>query len=256
MTKVREIYEFMDSFAPFGSALDFDNVGLLVGGGEREVEKALVALDITHQVVAQAIAFGAQLIVSHHPVIFHPLKSLRPNEVPYLLAKAEIAAICAHTNLDLSEEFGVNRCLAETIGIDNLRGMDRLPESGVPQWFLGELPRKLSAEAFAALVREKLSAGSVRYTNGGGTVKTVGLLSGAGGDFLENASKAGADAFLSGEIGHHEFLLADALGIAAVEAGHFDTEIVVVKPLCEKLAARFPNVTFKTADEKPPVCFL
>ena len=256
MTKVREIYEFMDSFAPFGSALDFDNVGLLVGGGEREVEKALVALDITHQVVAQAIAFGAQLIVSHHPVIFHPLKSLGPNEVPYLLAKAEIAAICAHTNLDLAEEFGVNRCLAETIGIENLRGMDRLPESGAPQWFLGELPRKMPAEAFAALVKDKLSAGSVRYTNGGGTVKTVGLLSGAGGDFLENAAKAGADAYLSGEIGHHEFLLANALGIAAVEAGHFATEIVVVKPLCEKLAARFPNVTFKAADEKAPVCFL
>ena len=118
MTKIRDLYEYIDSFAPFRSAMSFDNVGLLVGDGEREVTKVLVSLDITRETVAEAAALGAELIVSHHPVIFEPLRTLAPGDVPYELAKVGIAAICAHTNLDLSESFGVNTCLAAAVGIE------------------------------------------------------------------------------------------------------------------------------------------
>ena len=256
MTKIRDLYEYIDSFAPFRSAMSFDNVGLLVGDGEREVTKVLISLDITRETVAEAAALGAELIVSHHPVIFEPLRTLAPGDVPYELAKVGIAAICAHTNLDLSESFGVNTCLSAAVGIEQVRGMDVLPELGVPQWFLGELSTELDPEEFAGLVKKTLSAGSVRYTKGREAIRKVGLLSGSGGDALAAAARAGAQAFLTGELGHHEFLLARALGVTAVEAGHFATEAVVVKPLCEKLAAQFPNVVFQTSDEREPVCFL
>ena len=104
MAAIDEIYRYLNEIAPFSTAMDFDNAGFLVGDGKTEVTKALVTLDITAQSVRQAREKGAQLIVSHHPVIFHPLKRLLSNSVPYLLAKEGIGAICAHTNLDKARE--------------------------------------------------------------------------------------------------------------------------------------------------------
>ena len=256
MTTIRDIYEYIDSFAPFQSAMSFDNVGLLVGSGENEVGKVLVALDITPETVSEAAAFGAGLIISHHPVIFNPLRTLSEKDVPYLLAREGIAAICAHTNLDMSQTFGVNLALAEKVGIRNLCGMDVLSETGAPQWFLGELVEEMTPDAFAHEVKRKLNAGSVRYTEGKNPVVKVGLCSGSGGEYLENAYRAGADAFLTGEMRHHEYLIARSIGITAVEAGHFATEAVVTAPLCAKLSAYFPDVVFKPSEEREPVRFL
>ena len=114
MAAIDEIYRYLNEIAPFSTAMDFDNAGFLVGDGKTEVTKALVTLDITAQSVRQAREKGAQLIVSHHPVIFHPLKRLLSNSVPYLLAKEGIGAICAHTNLDMAPG-GVNDCLAAAL---------------------------------------------------------------------------------------------------------------------------------------------
>ena len=116
MNTVGEIYRFIDEIAPFHTAMDFDNVGLLVGDEKQAVDRALVALDITPAVVEEASACGAQLIVSHHPVIFTPLRRLTAGSPPFLLAQKGISAICAHTNLDLAAG-GVNTCLGEALGM-------------------------------------------------------------------------------------------------------------------------------------------
>ena len=121
MPTIREIYQYMNEIAPFDTAMDFDNAGFLVGDEGAEVTAALVALDITAQSVAQAQKLGAQLIVSHHPVIFNPMKRLMSASVPYLLAKAGVGAICAHTNLDMAKG-GVNDCLADTLGLSRRAG--------------------------------------------------------------------------------------------------------------------------------------
>ena len=120
MNSISNIYDYIDSFAPFQSAMSFDNAGLLVGDSKAEVKTAVLSLDITPAVVREAVKLGAQLIVSHHPVIFDPLKSISTDSAPYLLAQHGIAAICAHTNLDMAVG-GVNSCLAECLELQNVR---------------------------------------------------------------------------------------------------------------------------------------
>ena len=119
MVKVQDIYNFIDEIAPFDTAMDFDNVGMLVGNMNQEVAKVLLALDITPDVVNEAKTIGAHLILSHHPVIFNPIKSLDTSNAVYMLSGNNISAICAHTNLDMAP-FGVNTCLAGTLKLYNL----------------------------------------------------------------------------------------------------------------------------------------
>lgn len=118
-TYVKDIYDFLDSIAPFKTAMDFDNCGLLVGNMCENVNKVLLSLDITTEVVNEAESMGVNLIISHHPVIFNPLKKLLSDCVPYILAKKGISAMCAHTNLDMADDCGVNACLARAVGLKN-----------------------------------------------------------------------------------------------------------------------------------------
>lgn len=120
MTTVRDVYNAIDAIAPFSSALDWDNCGLLVGDPSRPVEKVLAALDVTPEVVAEAVRSGAQLIISHHPVIFHPLKALTPGQPAFLAAAAGVAVISAHTNYDMAPA-GVNKALADALGLTGLQ---------------------------------------------------------------------------------------------------------------------------------------
>ena len=128
MATVKEIYGELDRWAPFAIQMEFDNAGFLVGRGERTVRKILVSLDVTEAVAEEAAEWGAELIVAHHPVIFHPVKRLT-DETPTgrtLLALAErgVAAICAHTNLDAAQG-GVNVCLAQALGLTELEQVRR-----------------------------------------------------------------------------------------------------------------------------------
>ena len=238
MTTLKSILEFTETFAPLSTAADFDNCGLLVGSEEQTVTKALVTLDITKDVVQEAKEMGAQLIISHHPVIFNPLKSLSASSVPYLLANSGIAALCLHTNLDIASECGVNVCLAEALKLSDCR---LYPEEFV---LTGKLPRAMSAEEFALYTKEQLHAPCVAITPSERVIETVAMCSGAGGDFYSLAKEKGADAFLTGEAKHHEYLEAAACDIPMVTAGHFHTEDVVVVPLRNKLSAQFADVEF------------
>ncbi|MBQ8001683.1 MAG: Nif3-like dinuclear metal center hexameric protein [Ruminococcus sp.] len=242
MITVKDILDYTESFAPLCTAADFDNCGLLVGNTEQEVTKVIVALDITAEVVREAKGKGVQLIISHHPVIFNPLKKLRTDSVPYMLAQAGITALCLHTNLDIATEDGVNVCLAKTLGLTNIRVY---PEDFV---CLGKLPEELTTEEFAQLVKDSLGADCVTYTKSQKKIQTVGMCSGAGGDMYHSAVALGADAFLTGEAKHHEYLEAVATGIPMVVAGHFFTEDIVVAPLAKKLAGKFPEAEFILSD--------
>lgn len=233
--KLNSIIEFAQQIAPFDTAAEWDNIGLLVGSPDAEVSRVLLALDITPAVVQEAHELGAELIVSHHPVIFSPLHTLRPDSAEYLLAKYDIAALCLHTNLDRADQ-GVNTALAAALGLDNTAffAEDFL--------LVGEPEKPCSAEGFAAFVKERLHAPSVRFT--AGNVSRVAVSSGGGGEGVELAEKYGFDAFVTGELKHHQYLYAAQHGIAAFDAGHFSTENVVIAPLKELFAERFPNVGF------------
>lgn len=238
--KVNNIIEYTEKIAPFDAAAEWDNVGLLVGDKNAEISRVLLALDITPEVVKEAKEKGAGLIVSHHPVIFSPISALKPDAAEYLLAKYDIAALCLHTNLDRAEQ-GVNVALGNALGLKNT--------VFYPDDFLlvGEPETPCDADAYAELVKEKLRAPSVRYTDG--KVRRAAVSSGGGGEGVELYKKYGFDAFVTGEMKHHQYLYAQAHGIAAFDAGHFSTEDVVIKPLCDMLKKEFPDAEFLTSDK-------
>lgn len=246
MSTVTHIYDAIDRLAPFWLTMDFDNTGILVGDRNREVSCALLALDCTPAVVEQARQLGAQLIITHHPVIFHPLKRVNEDAVVYLLIRSDIAVISAHTNLDIAQG-GVNDALASAIGLRDCRGLELLNEqTGAWLGRIGTLPEPLSPEAFAAHIKACLNAASVKFAAAPRAIHTVALCSGSGADCLDAAISAGADALLTSEVKQHEYLAAAAAGISIFDAGHFDTEDIVIEPLRDYLAKEIPDVHFFT----------
>ena len=246
MSTVTQIYNAIDRLAPFWLTMDFDNTGILVGDRNREVSYALLALDCTPAVVEQAKQLGAQLIVTHHPVIFHPLKRVNEDAVVYQLIRSDIAVISAHTNLDIAQG-GVNDALASAIGLRDCRGLELLNEqTGAWLGRIGTLPEPLSPEAFAAHIKACLNASSIKFAAAPRVIRTVALCSGSGADCLDAAISAGADALLTSEVKQHEYLAAAAAGISIFDAGHFDTEDIVIEPLRDYLAKEIPDVHFFT----------
>ncbi len=239
MATVNDILEFFEEFAPVESAMDFDNVGLLVGDKDKFVRRALVSLDITPEVVEEADRLGCELIISHHPVIFQPLKSLAAGSAPYLLAQKNISAVCMHTNLDLSEVFGVNLCLAEAVGLKNPIRSDK-----GECMFTGFLEKEMNADELAEHVKFALDCRGLRYTSANNSIKKVAVASGSGGSDIFAAAAEGCDALVTGEIKHHEINAANSLGVSVVEAGHFKSENVVISPLIKRLGGRFDDIIF------------
>lgn len=243
MTTIREIIAFCRKIAPFELADEWDNIGLLVGAEDTVISKVLLALDITPEAVWEAHEIGAQLIISHHPVIFEPLRTLEPDHPAYLLAKHDIAALCLHTDLDRAEQ-GVNTALARAL---NLKNTAFYPADYI---LVGEPEKPMDSDAFAAFIKARLNAPSVRYTDG--SVTRVALSSGGGGEGVMLAAQFGFDAFITGELKHHQYIWAKSHGIAAFDAGHFSTENVVIKPLCDMLTEQFPDISFIIGNQACP----
>ncbi len=254
MVTVGEIYRAIDEIAPFASALEFDNAGLLVGSAGQQVSRVVLALDITLEVVKEAVKSNAQLIVSHHPVIFHPIRDLPVESVAYQLAQHGIAAICAHTNLDMAPLWGVNAALADALGLENVRAMTQ--HGGNTETVIGTVP-ECDPQAFAVSVKQRLKRPTVEYCKGDRAVRHVALCSGAGGAFVADAIKSGADAFVTGEVKHHEWLLAHENGLTIVCAGHFGTENIVMERLQNFLQSRFAGLQVQMAlSGRDPVCWI
>lgn len=256
MATVKQLYDLLDRKAPFRTQMDFDNAGFLVGRGEREVRKILVSLDITKPVVDEAAEWGADLIVAHHPVIFHPVKRLT-DETPTgrtLLALAErgIAAICAHTNLDAAEG-GVNTALAQRLGLENPVPLetDGVDEAGRPYGIgrVGSLPGgPLSLADFARKAKENLGLTGIRAMDAGVPVHRVAVGGGACGSMLPQVKAMGCDTFLTADLKHDLYLEARDLGINLLDAGHYSTEAVVCPVLAQWVREAFPDLEVLEAE--------
>ena len=236
MPVIGEIVRFMESIAPFESAMEWDNVGLLIGNAERKVTNCVVALDATESAITAAKQAGANLIVTHHPVIFSPLRTILDDSIPAELLREGISVVSAHTNLDLAEG-GVNDALCEALGFSAPLPFEN--EDGLGRIVILRDP--MPAAAFAAQVKERLSAPSVAFVDGERMLRRVAVVSGAGGDYLHAAMEQ-ADALLTGEVKHHEWMAAADRGFPLFAAGHWHTEAVVLEPLAQRLAAAFPEV--------------
>lgn len=239
MTTIKDIMNYFETFAPLSSQMDFDNSGLLVGDKSTPVTKVLLSLDINADVVLEADRLGCELIISHHPVIFNPLKRMSTHSPAYLLASKGISALCMHTNLDLGTEFGVNIALASAVGVSNSQ-----PAEVGECLFIGTLENETVIEAFAKNVKSALNCNGLRYTDTKKTVKTIAVSSGSGGSNVFAAAKLGADVLVTGEIKHHEINAANSLGVDIVDVGHFKSEDVVILPLIKRLTERFSEITF------------
>ncbi len=240
MTTVRDIYDFLDTVCPFSLAEEWDNPGLNVGYSTRRVNKVLIALDLTMETIFKARELGCELILTHHPLIFEPMKQITGDSAEgrriLALAANNIAHIACHTNLDAAEG-GVNDVLADLCNLTEVGPFGGIGRVGVTDTTLPALIDTLKD-------RLHTNIDAVCCT---GKVGRVAIVGGAGGSLLEEPELLQAgDTYLTGEAKHHQLLIAKEKGINLLVAGHHETEYPVLAPLAEKLKAAFPEITFET----------
>ncbi|MBR4082609.1 MAG: Nif3-like dinuclear metal center hexameric protein [Clostridia bacterium] len=219
MLTVQNVFDYINELAPFDTQDAWDNSGLLLGDPAAEVRGIHVALDCTEAVCAEAERLGANLIVTHHPVIFSGLKNIRESapgsRLLCRLIRSGIAVICAHTNIDAAQG-GTNDTLAQLIGLTNIRGEGCMR--------VGDLPETLTAVEVERLLTGKLHTVVRRMGPADALVRVIGMCTGGGSEFWQSCHAAGAEAFISGEIRHHHALEAASMGMVCFECGHHATE--------------------------------
>lgn len=239
--KVLDIYNFIDSIAPFKSQMDFDNSGMLIGDFGSNVDKALTSLDVTKEVISECKKINASLIISHHPVIFHPIKKLYKDDIPYILAQHEISVICAHTNLDLSP-IGVNFCLFNALELKDRSQLSFYKEYELG--YCGFLENEVSSLDFAFYVKKNLKCDNLRFTQVSDKIRKVAVSSGAGGNLIREAYEKQCNAFVTGEIKHSDILFANEHNISIFDVGHFKSENLIINHLKNILQKQFSTVQF------------
>ena len=241
--KVRDVLDYLQTLAPVHMKYDWDNVGLLCGSRDKEVERVLVALDPFMDVCEEAARLDADLVVSHHPLIFRPFKSVTDDDpvgrsILYLVSHG-IAAVNAHTNLDCAPG-GVNDVLA---GMLDLVDVQIIEPRGEDYGLLRKgTVQEQKLEHFLALVKEKLGTPVLRYVDGGRSVHHVAVGGGSCGDEYEAALRAGCDTLVTADIKYNQFWDAKELGLNLIDAGHYYTENPVCAVLANHLQNRFPQL--------------
>ena len=230
------IFDFLCSKYPLDTAAEFDNPGFLVGDKKDTVKKALVCLDCDITAVKKAAETGAGLIVTHHPVIYDPLKSVTAGSVVYEAIKNGISVISMHTNLDIADG-GVNDCLCSALELNNVK-----PYVAHDGFILRSGELDSDVDSFAKLISKNLGY-SVRYT-GKGKIKRLLICSGSGCDYMDEAIENGFDGLVAADSKQRHFIKAINTGFSLFDCGHFASENVVVKPLCDLLNKQFGDVEF------------
>ena len=247
MTTVKDIMEFMETLAPRELKMDWDNVGLNCGSKAQEVTKILVALDPFEHVCQEAADWGAELLITHHPLIFRAIPMVTDEAAItrglMTLVKNDISHFCAHTNLDCAQG-GVNDVLAEVLGLQNVEKLGAyggMMRCGTVQ--------EQTVEEFLTFVKEKLGCEGLRYVNGGRPVRKVAVGGGSCSDGLYDVIQAGCDTFVTSDVKYNGFWDAYEQGVTLIDAGHFYTENPVVAMLAEKIAAAFPKIEVKISEK-------
>lgn len=245
MTTVKDISNYINSFAPNDSMEEWDNCGILIGNENQVVKTCVLALDATKAVVDYAISVNAQLIITHHPVVFSGLRQVLSGTVIHTLVEKKISVISTHTPYDKSDS-GINYALAKFLGLNNLKKADN------DFLVIGELDAVMSVDDFAQFVSDTLLVSGLRYTDTQKEIKTVAVCGGSGDDFMRDA-KESADCYITGEARYHALLEAAEDDFAVICAGHFETENFAFLEIEKKLKDTFANVAFEIAEQKNPV---
>lgn len=249
MTCVKEIYNFINKIAPYSLQESYDNSGVCVGNGETVVTKALIALDVTKDIIIEANQKGAQLIITHHPVIFRALKTIDPQTAVGMLISNGVAALSAHTNFDSAV---MNDILCKRLGIVPIEPLSM--ENAVAMGCVCELESGLTAKDLAGRIKKELGNIVVKYNDlektskyKGKKLKRIAVCSGSAGSLWREALSKGCDAFVTGDIKHDIFIDAQNEGLCMLDAGHFYTENIFCEYIKNALSEEFSDVKFEIA---------
>ncbi len=264
--KVIELLDYLNQWAPLQYQESYDNSGHLVGNEQDQIESVLVSLDVTEDVIDEAITLDANVIVSHHPIIFSGLKSLTgKNYVQRIVQKAiknNINLIAIHTNLDNVYYNGVNTYLAGILNLKNvciLKSKSEFSDEGqeIGSGAIGLLPESMDEEQFLIKMKSHLKLKTIKHTNFlNKKIKKVALCGGSGRFLLSEAIKQGAELFISSDFKYHEFFDADNQ-IVIADIGHFESEQHTIKMIHEILTNKFNNfATHYTKMNTNPVNYL
>jgi len=240
MRTTGEIYDYLKTVAPLELQLGFDNSGFQLGRLSAEVNRAMLALDVTREVIDEASVCGAELIISHHPLIFTPVRCINDEKL-LRLAERGISVISMHTNLDIAEG-GVNDVLISLIGAKCEGALDA---DGCGR--IGLLREATPIDAFLLHCKAALGTNGLRYYDAGRAVHRVAVMGGAGSDSVRTAFEKDCDTYLTADIKYHHFLVAKELGINLIDGDHFCTENPVIPVLAERLRGEFPDVDFRVS---------
>ena len=260
--KIKEIVDALERFAPLPLQDGFDNAGMQVGLTDADCAGALLCLDVTEEVLDEAISLGCNLVVSHHPLIFKGIKSLTgDNYVERCVMKAvkhDITIFSAHTNLDNAVN-GVNFKMAEKIGLTHVEVLDPRADGwlNAGAGVVGELPEPEAEEAFLRRIKQTFEVGCVKHTAlTGRQIRRVALCGGAGAFLMPEAIKKGADAFITGEIKYHDYF-GRAEEILLAEIGHYESEQYTKEIFKKIICEQFPEVrVMMTSVNTNPINYL
>lgn len=260
MTTIADIAAFLESFAPKRLAADWDNVGLLAGDPVQPVTRVMTCLTITPASAAEAIRERAELIVTHHPLPFHPVKRLTTEQTPsrllWQLARAGVAIYSPHTAFD-SALAGINQQLAEGIGLTQIQPLVPVKDDleGLGSGRIGELADPTTLANLAKQLSLFLKITGVQVVGvDGAKLERVAVACGSAGSFLGAAAKSGCHALVTGETTFHTCLEAEALGMALLLPGHFASERFACEQLAEVLREPFPSLQiWASKEEKDPL---
>ncbi len=245
MTLVKDIYNYINKIAPYDEMEDWDNSGFILGDIKKEVKTVVMSLDATKAAVAFSKSVDADLLLTHHPIIFGGIKKIKSDSAIYQLINNDIACMCAHTSFDKANG-GINDNLALLLELKNTRKL----ENGYV--VVGELENEMSIDDFATFVSNSLDVHALRYTDTDKMIKTVAVGGGACGEFIDDAMQ-NADCFVSSDLKYHQMLDASEENFALINAGHFETENKAFLMLKNKLEKEFEQVEFIVAPVQNPV---
>ena len=259
--KAYELIEWLNEHHPQKFAEDWDNVGLLTGDDESEVKHVFLALDLTEAVLDEAIQAGADMIVTHHPMIFSGIKKINNHSFTgrkiITLIQKGIVYYAMHTNYDV---LGMADLSAEYTKMHDAEVLSVTEErNGETQGFgrVGELPQEMTLREYAKLVKESLKLNDVKvYGDLDGKVKRAAVCTGSGKSMIQDAIKAGADVYVTGDIDHHTGIDTVAQGLCIIDAGHYGTEYIFMEDMKERLAKAFPELTVSCAKVRSPYTIL
>jgi len=244
--KVKEIAAVIEDFAPLATQEDWDNAGLCIGSPETDVNAVLVGFDCTPSLVREAVRRGAGMIVTHHPLIFGGLKRIDPDDpvgaAVWLAVRHGIAVYSAHTNADKAAG-GVNTLMAERLGLVETEALDERCLA-----MTGLLPIPMSGRDFCAYVKERFSLRTLRASAPVDSVLRVATSCGSGSSFAEAAFRAGADAFVTGDVSYHHFFVPE--GRMILDIGHYESEEAIVSKFVSVLQKKMPTFAVYTAEQE------